>query len=292
MQISSDIVGTTLANYQTEINQHDLMAFAAATYDMNPAYLDDAGQKGLMAPPMYLATLNWPLIKSLCNYFNFLYPDIVYRNFLLQSEYIEYKRPFKPGDKVTSKGEVITLLPHQKGAKLYTKFKYVDENGHVLQTEYNGAILLGVYCIDTGLGEDQLPDLSRIETPSSPIWQISQDISQEAPYIYASCHPLGSTLHTSRKVAKSAGMEEVTLQGSALIAYALREILNEEAEGSADRLKSVSCELGDSVTPATRITIRLVEREQNTFETRLWFDVLTNNGRMAVNDGHLAIRNQ
>lgn len=292
MEINSDIVGTTLADHHTEIKQHGLMTFAAATYDLNPVYLDDAGQKELVAPPMYLATLNWPPLKSLRDYFDFMYPDVVYRNFFHQSEYVEYKRPFKPGDSITIKGEVITVLPHQKGAKLYMKFKYVDQYGDILQTEFNGAILMGVYCMDTGLGEDQLPDLSRIETPTSPVWQLTQYIPPEAPYIYASCNSLGSTLHISKKEAKSAGMPGVTLQGSALMAYALRELIKHEAENSPERVKSVSCELADTVVPATTITIRLIYREQNTFEKRLWFDVLNHNGQKALNDGYVAMRNE
>ena len=287
MEISSEIVGTELAYSYMDLFEQSLMTFAAATYDLNPVYVDDTRHGGIVAPPMYTAALNCPVIKSLKDYFHFLYPALIDRNFLLQSEHIVYKRLFKPDDQITVKGKVAALLPHQRGAKLYMKFDYVDEKGRIIQTEYNGAILLGVYCRDTGLGEDELPNHTRIDTPSALIWDKKFTVPQEAPYIYANSDCVDSTLHTSKLAAKTAGMQDVTLQGSALLAYTLRELIDYEIDGEPEYLQSVACEFVDSVQPGVELRIRLLKKERNAFQKKLWFDVLKVPDGIAITDGFL-----
>ena len=53
VQVSSTFVGTTLKEYTADVTWRRTMNYAAGTGDMNPWYLDDEREGGIIAPPMF-----------------------------------------------------------------------------------------------------------------------------------------------------------------------------------------------------------------------------------------------
>ncbi len=53
MKLDSRIVGTELAGLERDVSWRETMNYAAAVGDTNPLYLDDTGEDGIMAPPLF-----------------------------------------------------------------------------------------------------------------------------------------------------------------------------------------------------------------------------------------------
>lgn len=59
LTIDTRLVGVPWKKAYRHIGWRQTTNYAAATHDMNPRYLDDEREGGIMAPPMFAVTLGW-----------------------------------------------------------------------------------------------------------------------------------------------------------------------------------------------------------------------------------------
>ena len=289
MKVGSDIVGLRFKEYQTRITWRQTTNYAAAIGDMNPRYIDDRREGGIVAPPMFAVAVSWPIVENMQSYIDLPYPPEIFNTMVHYSEYLEITRPFRPGERVTVNGEVLALIPHKAGSYIVFKFSVTDKDGQAIHEEYAGAVLRGVECTDGGKGEENIPVVPDHIGTGDPEWSVRVPITPEAPYVYDGCTNIYFPIHTSPRFAKSVGLPGIIYQGTATLALAVRELVNREAAGEPERIKVISGRFTGMVMPDSAIAVQLQGRRESETHTELFFRVVNQQEREAVSFGYAKI---
>lgn len=287
MEISSEFVGYRLKDYETEVSWRDTMNYAASIGDNNPYYFDDERPDGIIAPPMFSVALTWPISERIWDYIETRdFPKEIIATQVHYTEHLKFHRPVRPGDKLEIKGKIAAILPHKAGTHIVIRFDAFDKEGSPTFTEHIGAMMRGVKCTDKGRGAEDLPKVPRYSRDNAPIWEAVIPIGPLASFIYDGCTNIFFPIHTSVKFAHLVGLPGIILQGTATLAYALRELTNKEAGGNPFELKFTYCRFTGMVTPGTNIKVQLIQKENRDIGTDLFFVVLNAEGKKAISDGY------
>ncbi|MEW6423764.1 MAG: MaoC/PaaZ C-terminal domain-containing protein [Bacillota bacterium] len=285
MIVSSGIVGAKLKDFKTMITWRRTTNYAASINDLNPCYLDDTRESGIVAPPMFAVAVTWPVLENINNYLETPWINEVFNSMVHYIEHIEFQRLITPGDRLTVKGEVAAVVPHKSGTLLTIKFEVGDCEGLPVFTEYTGALLRGIKC-DGAAGAGNIPQIPHLEPVPAPVWEVEVPIEKAAPYVYDGCNNIVFAIHTSPKFASTVGLPGIIYQGTATMAQAVRELVNREAGGDPARLRVISGRFAGMVFPGSTIKVQLQNRRETDKGADLFFRVLNEQGQEAVRKGY------
>jgi len=293
MELSSRFVRTPLKDYHTEITWRRTMNFAAAVEDNNDWYIDDEREGGIVAPPMFSVAVTWPILERIWEYLEAKdFPMEILVTQVHHTEALEFHRPLRPGDRLTVKGQISAILPHRAGTRVVVRFDALDQAGGPVFTEHMGALMRGVKCADDGLCANPLPEAPSPEEGVEPLWESRIPIDLLRPYLYDGCTDIVFPIHTSRAFARQVGLPGNILQGTATLAFAVREIINKEAGGDPLTLRSVSCRFTGMVLPGTGIRVHLVGKNRANEATGLHFVVINQEGQKAISNGYALLKKE
>ncbi|MBU1712838.1 MAG: MaoC family dehydratase N-terminal domain-containing protein [Proteobacteria bacterium] len=292
MEIGSHLVGSGLKEYRKEVSWREIMNYAAAVGDNNPRYFDDERVDGIIAHPMFCVAVTWPVTEKLEEFIESrLLPAEISATKVHYTEHIEFHRPVKPGDLLTVKGKVAAVLPHRAGTHIVIRYDVFDQREIPVFTEHIGAMLRGVNCPDEGMQSETLPSVPACSTQDRPVWEAKITIDPMRSFIYDGCTNIFFPIHTSRQFAKMVGLPGIILQGTATLAYAVKELINREASENPGCLKSLSCRFTGMVIPGTEIRIQLIEKLDRDNGKELHFTVTNSEGRRAISNGYVLMKN-
>lgn len=291
LKIGSDLVGIPWKIVEKEIDWRSTTNYAASLDDMNPFYVDDERQGGIMAPPMFAVTLGWPLAKEIHNQLDVPYSKEVFDRQVHYTEYMEFVNPIKPGSKILIKPTIAAIVPHKSGTHIVYKFEVTDLQGLIYHREYMGCLLRGVECTDGGKGGDELPSTPRMDSDEkSHLWESEVHIRKSFPYIYDGCTGIFFEIHTSPKFAHAVGLPDILVQGTSTIAIAFREIINREADGDPTVVIATSGRLTAMVYPGSKIRVQVLDKSVNGDHTSIYYQVLNQKGEKALSAGYVALK--
>ena len=290
MEVSSESVGARCKTLEVVVTPRQAMNYAAGVGDANPWYLDDERPEGIVAPPMLSVALTWDISARFQEYWAALrFPLEALAQQVHYSEYIEWKRPIKPGDQLRIEGEVKAILPHPRGTHLVMAYDAVDPHGEIVFTEHIGGLLRGVSCSDQGRGAQHVPQPVTCSMPETPLWEKTLHIDPLASYVYDACANINFPIHSSPAFAHSVGLPGILYQGTATLALAVREIVDTEAGADPRRLRSVSCNFTGMVSPGSPIRVRALRRDLDKGLVRVYFAVLNAGGKEAIRNGYATL---
>jgi acyl dehydratase len=292
MEISSNIVGLKLKEYITEVNWRQTTNYASSVSDVNPAYLDDLREEGIIAPPMFAATFAWSIVGRLTEYIDLPYPKEVFNTLVHYTEHFDFYKPVLPGDRVTVRGEIAAVTPHRSGTLLVVKLPAFDKRGMPVFTGHMGVLLRGVGCSDSGAGSGNLPAVPKPTDNTTPLWETQIPVLRETPYIYDGCTDIVFAIHTSPKFARSVGLPDIILHGTATMAFAAREIVNREAGADPTMLKCIAGRFTGMVIPGSTINVQLLQRRCNNGADELFFNVVNGSGKNVISDGYAKLEDK
>ena len=291
MKLTSEFVGAPLKDYTCTVEARRTMNYAAAIGDAHPAYFDDEDPGGIIAPPLFPVALTWPIIENITDY---LRADAFPREVLLTqvhfSEHLCIHQPVIPGMRLTICGVIAAILPHRAGTYVVIRFDASDDGGRQVFTEHLGAMMRGVECADAGKGGESLPSVPS-RTNETILRESSVFIDPLAPFIYDGCANIYFPIHTSVGFAHQVGLPGIIHQGTATLALSVHRLLYEEANGDSRRLKTVFCRFSGMVIPGSSIRVCLTGREETAEATDLFFTVFNAEGKKAIRDGYLRLKN-
>lgn len=291
MKISSQFTGMPLKEYKTEITGRDMMNYAAAIADTNPCYFDDERSEGIIAHPLFCVAVTWPILGNIWDYIESAeFPLEVIPTLVHYTEHCEFHRPILPGDTLTIRGTVAAILPHKAGTYIVIRFNAHDKKEAPVFTEYVGGMLRGVTCMDNGAGKDGLPPHHKPKNDNHTHWKSIVHIDPMLSFIYDGCSGIHFPIHTSRRFAHQVGLPDTILQGTATVAIALREIINREAGMNPLLVHSLSCRFTGMILPDTDISIECINMEAAENGKGLFFHVQNHEGRKAVSNGYIVLK--
>lgn len=290
MELASSLVGRRFRPHEVTLTPRHCMNYAAAVGDANPWYLDDERPEGTIAPPMVAVALTWQVTKDPAS---FVEDGHLLRGLLPYgvhyTESLEWHRVMTPGERLRIVGELVAVLPHRSGTYVVTRYVGSDERGGPVFTEHFGWLFRGVSCTGQGRGSEALPRFPEAHAGGTPIWEVEMPIGQMAAHVYDGCADIHNPIHTSRRFARSVGLPDNILHGTATLAMAVREIVDREAGRDPRRMRALRCQFSSMVFPGTNVRVQLVARTDGPDGTKLFFDVVTASGKKAIRDGIVSL---
>jgi acyl dehydratase len=291
MQVSSRFVGLQFETHRRDVNWRDAMNYAAAVQDPNPRYFDDERPQGILVHPMFCAAVTWPILAQVGEYLGAgKFPIHLLARQVHYTEHLKFHRPLKPTDSLTVEGKIAAILPHRSGTYIIARLDALDGEHAPVFTEHIGVLLRGVKCSDEGRGAESLPPAPTHPGNGPPTWEATIPIDFLRPFIYDGCTGITFPIHTSQAFARQVGLPGIILQGTATLAFAVRELVNREAGGDPLMLQALYCRFTDMVLPETEIRVQLVGKKLQENDTELYFVVLNHDGRKAISRGFALLR--
>lgn len=291
LKINSDLVGTTLKPFTTEVNWRNMMNYAAGIGDNNPVYFNDELEEGIVAMPMFAVATSWKLVENLTDYIksdNF--PSEVFFTSIHYSEHLKIHRLIKHGDKLSFTGKITAILPHRAGTHIVLKLSVTDQHNKPVFTEYHGGMLRGVECLGPAQGKDELPLLHKFKSQvneNNNIWEQPIEIHPLSSYLYDAGSDIHFPIHTSQQFAKQMGLPGIILQGTATLAYTIKEIINTEAQGDPFKIKEIACNFTRMVLPGSTLSCILLQKESDNQGLHLGFHVLGPDKQKVLSNGYV-----
>merc|ERR1711920_370379 len=116
---------------------------------------------------------------------------------------------------------------------------------------------------------------------------ISLSVSANEAHVYSECARIWNPIHTDRATALAAGLPDIILHGTAILARAVSEIVSRFVDKDPSRVERVSVgAFGAPVFMPSTITLKLLGVSQ----TGAWFEVLNGEGMQAIRDGYVGFR--
>ncbi|MDT8271896.1 MAG: MaoC/PaaZ C-terminal domain-containing protein [Desulfomonilia bacterium] len=291
MELSSRFVGIPLKEYATTVTWRDTMNYAAATGDSNQCYLNDERPGGVIAPPMFAVALTWPISERIWDYFEVEdFPREILLTQVHYTEHLRFYRMIRPGDSLKIQGRIAAIVPHKAGTHIVIRFDARDSTSELVFTEHIGGMMRGVECSDSGRGEEDLPAVPAHSGTDTPLWSVPIPVDELASFVYDGCTRIVFPIHTSVHFAHQVGLPGIIFQGTATLAYAVRELVNRESDADPRNVAAISCRFTGMVRPGEEIVVRLLHRERSD-GTHLHFDVLNAEGRKAISHGYVFLQN-
>ncbi|HOD51495.1 MAG TPA: MaoC/PaaZ C-terminal domain-containing protein [Candidatus Hydrogenedentes bacterium] len=290
LQLDSQHVGCWTKPRFVEVGWRESMNFAASVGDNNPYYFDDTREGGIIAPPMLVAALTWPIYVKRHEFWGMEgWPEEVYARQVHLTEAIIMHRPLRPGDSLAIRGQIYGVLPQRGGTLSIVRFEAEDANGEPVFTEYGGAFYRGVRCADEGRTDGEIYAAPPVPETNGVVWDETIHIDPLTAHVYDGCTDLSFPIHTSKKFAQGVGLPAPILQGTATLAISLRELVNREAAGEPARLKELSCTFRGMVIPGSDIHLRLLAKNTSGKGVHLFYEAFNDQGKKAIADGYVLL---
>ena len=289
MKINPGLVGTPLKNYQTKITWRETTNYAAAIEDNNPKYFDDSQEDPIVAHPMFAVSVTWPVLSRLEEFIESKdFPKEVLMTQVHYTEHLILHRLIRPEDELSLTGTLKAFLPHRAGSHTIICLDAKDKNGTPVFTEYIGAMLRGVTCEEGGKA-GQVPFIPENNKDATVLWTSAINIDPLRPYVYDGCSNIEFPIHTSPKFAKAVGLPGIILQGTATLAYAIRELVNIEADKDPARISEIACRFTGMVRPGTNIKVCCTGKKSHKDFTDVFFEVQNSEQKKAIRTGYVKI---
>lgn len=280
MPVHTSAVGKVLDVSMADMTARKALAYAAGIADTAAEVFDDDRDGGIVAPPQFCVSLEWPVISGPLaqDAFDMALTERV-RGVHVSQDSI-FHQPIRPGMQLRTVGTVTGVRQARAGAHTTAKIETFDTaSGTLLVTSWTTRIIRNV---------DVAGDDSSCETPPAlppgsgiPGAKETIYIPREMPHTYTECADIWNPIHTERQAALAAGLPDIILHGTATWALAGREVIRIHCKGNPARLKRLSGRFTAMVIPGHHIEVALQEPAGGA----IGFTVFNHNGQPAVSDG-------
>jgi acyl dehydratase len=298
MRLPEGLVGTTVGPLVQEIDARWLMAYAAALGDVHAEYLDTTRPEGVIGHPIFPVCYEWPLAVELRT--SAMSESIAVRSVHATHD-LRLHRRARAGDRLSTTATVISSEPRAPGAYVVTRLETVDAGGRPVSTTDYGSIYRGVECERAALpsrvtefadstgdaGTAPGPDRRGDGSPPRGDWSVEVPVAAGLAHTYTECARIWNPIHTDKAVARSAGLSDIILHGTATLALAVSAALERAGGDPAAGIVRIACRFTGMVPLPSVISVEGSESRGATGEAVIAFRVLGADGRLVLRDGRL-----
>jgi acyl dehydratase len=272
--------GSELDSHNVALTARKALAYAAGIMDTSGQVFDDDRPDGIIAPPQYCVSLEWPIVNGkLSRSVVGMAPDERLRSVHASQDSI-FHQPMRPGMNLTTTGTIAAIRRTRAGALTVTKLTTLDaDSGAPVVTSWSSGIARNVEVVGEDISLESPPALP--EAMGDVVEEVEIFIPREMPHTYTECADIWNPIHTEREVAIASGLPDIILHGTATWALAGREVIRACCGGDPARLKRLHGRFTAMVIPGTTIRVEL----QAPRDGIVGFTVYNDQGQAVVSNG-------
>jgi len=280
MPAHSNAVGVELDVNNVDLTVRKALAYAAGIADITDQVFDDARDGGIIVPPPYCVSLEWPVVSGPASKSAYgMAADERVRG-VHASQDSFFHRPIRPGMRLQTKGVVVGVRRARSGAHTTAKLLTTDrDSGEPIVTSWTTSIIRDVEVKGDDNQSEAPPALPGSSGQIAD--QVAIFIPREMPHSYTECADIWNPIHTEREVALAAGLPDIILHGTATWALAGREVVRRFCDGDPARLKRLYGRFTAMVIPGQEIKVELEEPADNA----VGYTVYNHQGQAALSSG-------
>jgi|TARA_Y100000590_G_scaffold14862_1_gene17912 acyl dehydratase len=264
-----------------------MMAYAAALGDTQDCYFDTRRANGIVAHPMFAVCPEWPVIvqgRDLADKWG-ITPEET-RQSVHATHDLVIHRLVTPGDVLETKLTYTGVENKSPGAYTTMKIETFDAHGEPVFTTHQGGMYLGV----RATGEDRpaqddpvVPELGPL--PEDPVAEVLVPVAHGAAHTYTESARIWNPIHTDASVAADAGLPAIILHGTATLALGVSATISTVANGNPERVRRIRGRMASMVLMPSTVTVRVLDVTPVDGQDVTRFEVLTEDGGPAINQG-------
>jgi acyl dehydratase len=273
-------IGKSYQGASQEVDVPTIAAFARATSDENPRYLDAARPGGIVAPPMFAVRpmkeiLFAPLLDPEVN------ADLL---MLLHGEQeMRFLAPIRPGDRVDPRSVITDMIDKESGQIIVLRMTCAVRGAIVCEAIASCFIRPRAKAEGAKKKEKPAP-----AAPAAPLVYVLEDTIQVAPdqsrrYALASLDD--NPIHVDDATARAAGLPGVVLQGLCTMAFCQRALVNGVAGGDPARLRQLKVRFSKPVFGGDQLTVQGRVAEDRAGVALLDLRVVNQRGQEVISAG-------
>lgn len=256
--IRSGSIGLDMGGYTIDVTPRMTLAYAAAIGALEEVYFDDARPEGIVAPPPFIVSVEWPVmispqyIAGIGMSDDTLFNDLVHA---FQDSF--FRRVIRPGDRLHVRGCIAQVRKTSAGALVVCRITTRDAvSGDLVAEGWFGSLFRGV-AVDGEPGAavetPSLRDEAGLEGPG--VERVTIQIPRGLPHIYSECARIWNPIHTERKFALQKHLPDIILHGTCTWAQACLTIIRAHAGGIPSRLRRFGGRFSRMVIPGSHIVV-------------------------------------
>lgn len=287
MPVPTEMVGDQIGPITHEVDARWVMAYSAALGDTQDCYFNTRRHNGIVAHPMFAVCPEWPVIvqgRELADKWG-ITPEETRQSVHATHDLVVH-RLARPGDVLRTRLTYTGVENKSPGAYTTMKLETSDVNGQPVFTTYQGGMYLGV----PTKGDDRpardtpkIPDLGAL--PSEPLAEILVPVAHGAAHTYTESARIWNPIHTDASVAEAAGLPAIILHGTATLALGVSATIAEVAESNPERVRRIRGRMASMVLMPSTIAVRVLDVTPVDDQDVARFEVLTEDGGPAINQG-------
>ncbi len=186
---------------------------------------------------------------------------------------MRFYKPIKPGDKITSRAKIKSIEDKGSGEFLVINVNSNDEKGEkVIESDW------GIFIRGLGSGQQKKKDGKKEEQAqmaieTQPIFRKVTRVPKDVTYRYAEASGDMNPIHIDEKVAKSAGLKGIIVQGLCTLSMTMRAIIECYLDGDPAKLKRLGCRFASPVYPGDTLIADGWEIDNQDGKIALGFEV-------------------
>lgn len=272
--------GSRLGRRTATVDAELARAYAAATNDLNPAYLD-----GRYAPPVFGVVPTWDVLLAA---FDELIPTDFAAAILHLEQDMVFHRSLVPGMTLSTEAERYSVRVSRIGSRITVRMLSEDEDGRPVLEQFITLFVRGMTSGEAGGPEPPahgFPAAAR----ERPLGVVARRVDTDQTYRYRDASGDTNPIHVDEEAARSVNLPGIILHGLCTMAMCGAVVVDELAGGDPGRLARLAVRFSKPVFPGSDLSVALFEVGELDGHRRYAFEA-TSEGKLVVRDGLAEVR--
>ena len=282
--MSSSMVGKTTKRFRHVADARWLMSYAAGLGDTHEVYFDTTGT--VVAHPVFSVCPEWPVVldaRKIEGSQSMTAEES--RRGVHATHDVVVSKPITAGDVLFTTGRIISVEQRKPGAYQVMKLQTQNSRGETLITTYQGGLSRDVEVVGGAKSQEEVPALPDRSLGQSDGTKIEIPVAAGAAHVYTECARIWNPIHTDKAVARSAGLPDIILHGTATLALAVSTLIDHVLDGDLTRVRRYACRFAAMVLMPSTLTLEIDAKT----DEHVWFTVYNEQGQPAISGGYLGM---
>jgi acyl dehydratase len=238
------------------VTERSIQAFAAAVGDVDSDVLDPGCGDGVIAHPLFVVCLEWPLIRDGVS--GLLFPDGGTDAGVHVSHDLVVHRPVRSGDALCTTARLVSAEPRSNGVFTTVDLSTVTVDGAAVADTRMGTLFVG--------GDLAGPSAPRTKRPvtADPRGMTDVgafDIDIVDAIVYSECTGIWNPIHTDTRAARQVGFDSPIMHGTAVLARCVSMLARCSSGRGLLQVRRVTSAFGDPVPLPSTVTVSTAEHD-------------------------------